>query len=335
MITIQQIAREAGVSTATVSRVFGNHPNVKADIRNRVFEVARSHGYFPRVSTRRRNVILITPSWAEYPVQNYVEMVVSNLARELSKRGYRIEILPDDSLDRLDSIQFCGAIRIGSGESPKPNWGVQFDAPLIVIDRELANAQANIFSVRSNEAQGMELAIDYLLKRGHRRIGSLVTLTKAGNPHPRAHYLEKALAARGLSPEAAPVRLVTEENFVEEVGKLLRAKPDAIFSPGGSGGILTAYALSLYSRRIPEDISLVASERSMISRYCVPPQTAITQDYGALASVAVDIIDARLRKQLFAQETVLNYQLIERDSVATRSAGSPDPDVATARESPR
>lgn len=318
MVTIRQIAEEARVSTATVSRVFGNHPNVKADVKERVFAAARRHGYFPRLSIRRRNVILITPSWAEYPVQNYVEMVISHLARELSGRGYRVEMLPDDSLERLDNIQFCGAIRIGSDEVPKANWSARFDAPLVLIDREAAVTQDNVFSVRSNEAQGMELAVEHLFARGHRRIGCLVSRSKAGNSLQRAEYLETALAARGLSPAASLVRLVTEEGYVEEVGKLLRNKPDAIFSPGGSGGIIAAYALSLYGRRVPEDISLVVSERAMISRYCIPPQTAITQDYGALAAVAADVIDARLRKQAFARDTVLDYRLIERDSVATR-----------------
>ncbi len=318
MMTIRQIAEEAGVSTATVSRVFGNHPNVKADVKERVFAVARAHGYFPRLSIRRRNVVLITPSWAEYPVQNYVEMVVSHLARELSGRGYRVEMLPDDSLDRLDNVQFCGAIRIGSDEVPRANWSARFDAPLVLVDREAASPQDNVFSVRSNEAQGMELAVEHLFARGHRRIGCLVSRSKAGNSSQRARCLEAALASRGLAHDASMVRLVTEDGFVEEVGKLLRNNPDAIFSPGGSGGIIAAYALSLYGRRVPEDISLVVSERAMISRYCIPPQTAITQDYGALAAVAADVIDARLRKQVFARDTVLDYRLIERDSVATR-----------------
>ncbi len=317
-VTISQIAQEAGVSTATVSRVFGNHPNVKSDVKARVFATARRHGYFPRLSMRRRNVILITPSWAEYPVQNYVEMVISHLARELSGRGYRVEMLPDDSLDRLDNIQFCGAIRIGSDEVPKADWSARFDAPLVLIDKEAANPQDNVFSVRSNEAQGMELAVDYLFKRGHRRIGCLVSRSKSGNSLQRARCLESALAARGLSPDTSPVRLVTVETYVEEVGKLMRNNPDAIFSAGGSGGIIAAYALSLFGRRIPEDISLVVSERAMISRYCIPPQTAITQDYGALAAVAVDVLDARLNKQNCAQDTVLDYQLIERDSVKVR-----------------
>ncbi|EIP97844.1 transcriptional regulator [Opitutaceae bacterium TAV1] len=318
MITIQEIAREARVSTATVSRVFSNHPNVKAGIRERVLQVARSRDYHPRLSGRRRNVMLITPSRSAYPVQNYVEMVISHIAGELAARGYRIEILPADNLDRLENIPFCGAIRIGSDEVPWNNWNARFDAPLVMIDREVTPPLPNVFSVRSNEKQGMELAVEYLFRRGHRRIGCLVSMSKLGNPLQRERYLEEALAERKLPAGKSLVRLPTEENFVEEVGKLLRNKPDAIFSPGGSGGIITAYALSLYGKRVPDDISLVVSERAMISRYCIPPQTAITQDYHALAAAAVDVIDARLRRQDFPRETVLDYQLIERDSVADR-----------------
>lgn len=246
-------------------------------------------------------------------------MVVSHLAGELAGRGYRIEILPEDNLDRLESIQFCGAIRIGSGEVPRPNWGKRFDAPLVLVDREVESRCPGVFSVRSNERQGMELAVDYLYRRGHRRIGCMVSMSKLGNPLQRARHLEEILAEKNLPSGRALVRLVTEANFVEEIGKLLRNKPDAIFSPGGSGGIITAYALSLYGKRIPDDISLVVSERAMVSRYCIPPQTAITQDYNALAVATVDVIDARLRRQDFPEETVLDYQLVERDSVADRA----------------
>ncbi|MEX2606114.1 MAG: LacI family DNA-binding transcriptional regulator [Kiritimatiellia bacterium] len=319
MATIQEIARLARVSTATVSRVFNNHPNVKTDVRKRVLTVARSRDYHPRLSGRRRSVLLITPSRVEYPVQNYVEMVVSHLAAELADRGYRVEMLPSDSLDQLEKIPFCGAMQVGSSELPHTRWGERFDVPLILIDREVPQPSPSVFSVRSNERQGMACAVDYLHQKGHRRIGCLVSSTGLGNGRQRARYLREVLKERGVPSDSSFVRMVTEENFIEEVGKILRSKPDALFSPGGSGGIMTAYALSLYGRRIPEDISLVVSERAMISRYCIPPQTAITQDYHTLAVAAVDVIDACLRKLDCPRETVLDYQLIERDSVRDRS----------------
>ena len=79
--------------------------------------------------------------------------------------------------------------------------------------------------------------------------------------------------------------------------------------------------LSLYNRRIPDDISLVASERSMYSRYAIPPQTTITQDYAAQAAAVADLLDARLRGDAFPRHTVIPYRLLERDSVREAAAG--------------
>ena len=101
---IQEIAEKAGVSTATVSRVFSHYPNIRKEVREHVFAVARECGYHPRLSTKQRNVVVITPYKLVYPVQAYVEMVMTELTRELSMRGCRIEILPHDNLERLDSL---------------------------------------------------------------------------------------------------------------------------------------------------------------------------------------------------------------------------------------
>lgn len=318
MPTIHDIAKEAQVSTATVSRVFSHHPNVKDELRERVLDVARAYNYFPRLSNRRRTVILITPSRSDHPVQNYVEMVVSHVADACVQQGYRIEILLEDHLDRLDKMQFCGVIHVSSKATLWKNWNARFDAPLVLIDRKLASKQPGVFSICSNEEQGMELSVDYLYKRGHRRIGCLLNDSPLANTPQRAGFLDVSLSRRGLPSGDLFIRKVDEASYVEAVGKLLRQKVDAIVAPGGLGGLITAYALSLYQKRIPEDISLIVSERAMVSRYSIPPQTAITQDYQKLATVAVQAIDTTIRRDEFPDTTILDYQLIERDSVMTR-----------------
>ena len=58
---IQEIAREAGVSPATVSRVFANHPNIREEVREQVFAVARKYGYHPRLSSKQQNVVIVSP----------------------------------------------------------------------------------------------------------------------------------------------------------------------------------------------------------------------------------------------------------------------------------
>lgn len=134
-MTISEIARLAGVSTSTVSRVFSHHPNIREDVRDRVFQVAREHGYRPRLTSRQKNVVIITPYNSDYPVHSCVDMLLMALTRELPARGFRIEILPHDNLARLAGIQFCGAVAIGAEPGDFREWSERFAPPLVIVDR--------------------------------------------------------------------------------------------------------------------------------------------------------------------------------------------------------
>lgn len=315
---IQDIAALAGVSTATVSRVFSNHPNIRRDVRDHVLAVAKEHGYHPRLSVRRRNVVVITPSRVLVPAENYSGMVLTELARELAERDFRIEILPADNIDRLDSIQFCGVVTVGIDETFAKGWDNRFAAPLVVVDREVPVFR-NVYAVHSDERQGMALALAHLLATGHRRIGCLIYHWPGhSNSLLRQEAIKATLHEHGLPCEDALIRLVGPNDYIEDVGKLLRAGVDALFCPGGNGGIVTAYALSLYGKSIGTDVSLLSSERMMVSRYCVPAQTTITQDYPALAAAVVDVIHTRMEGPPSPQNILFPYKLIERDSVRRR-----------------
>lgn len=315
-MTIQEIAKLAGVSPATVSRVFSHHPNIRNDVRERVFAIAKAHNYHPRLSTKQRNVVIITPGEAIYPIRNCLEMVMMALTQELPKRGLRIEILPQDNMDRLDSIQFCGAVAIGAEPSDFQKWSNRFSAPLVLIDRDVPANSPSVYSVRSDEIQGMELAINHLYERGCRKIGCIIHGSAGtGNADIRHAAITKALKARELPVNDAMIHLSSDDNYVEIIGKLLKQKIDALFCPGGNAGIVTAYALSLFNQRIPEDISMIASEHKLYSCYATPPQTTITQDHDALAEITADIIESHLGESKIKQSSKLPYSLITRDSV--------------------
>lgn len=315
---LQEIAKKAGVSTATVSRVFSHHPNVREDVRSHVFAVAGKYGYHPRLSTKMRNIAVIIPYKSVYPVQSYVEMVLTELTHELPAHGYRIEILPQENLEQLPRIQFCGAIGIGIDATLFRNWDDTFAAPLIVIDRDAPGSAKEIYSVRSDEMQAMELAITHLAENGCRKVGTIIYGREGeGNTGIRCGGVRKALKKHGLPVETALIRFALEDGYIEAIGKLLRLGIDALFCPGGNAGMVAAYALSLYNRKVPEDISLIASERTVFSRYAIPPQTTITQDYGALAKAVADALDARLNNLSVPHSTTIPYKLIVRDSVRT------------------
>ncbi len=313
---IQEIAKLAGVSASTVSRVFSHHPNISAEIRERVFSISREYKYHPRLSAKQRNVVIITPYRSAYPVQCCVEMILMALTVELPRRGFRLEILPHDNLERLDSIQFCAAAAIGAEPGDFGYWAGRFCAPLVIIDRDVKEISPEVYVVRSDEAQGMELAVSHLYECGCRKIGCIIHgAPGTGNAGVRHDAVCSFLRDRGLPADDSLVCFGRDEEYLELVGNLLRRKVDALFCPGGIGGILAAHALSLFGRHIPEDISIVASEQTFFSRYGTPPQTTITPDYGAMASAVADVIETRAGGGRMPSRTVLPYLLIRRQSV--------------------
>ena len=312
-LKIQEIAELANVSTATVSRVFSHHPNVRPEVREKVLTVARRHGYRPRLSGKQRNIVIITPYKELYPAAEFVDMVTSGLIRELAGGNFRIEILPHDNLERLGEISFCGAV--GIGIDPPENWDEDFALPLVIIDKIPEREFPGVSYVHSDEKQGMELAAGHLAERGCRNIGALLHGAPGlGNVDLRRECFLHALKERGLAADEAAVRICPTENFFEEMGKLIRLGIDGVFCGGGNFGGIAAYCLSLYGKRIPQDIRLVSSERQRISRYCIPPQTTISQDYDAIAATAIRRLDGMIRGTMPAARTVLPYHLLVRDS---------------------
>ena len=320
-MTISEIAKLAGVSTSTVSRVFSHHPNIREDVRNHVFAVARQHGYHPRISNKQKNVVIITPYNSDYPVHSCVDMLLMALTQELPPRGFRLEILPHDNLERLAGIQFCGAVAIGAEPEDFRDWPDRFTPPLVLVDRKGERMPPEVYQVRSDENQGMELAINHLYERGCRKIGCIIHGDPGtGNADLRRAAIERALREHGLPANDYLIHFSGPgtERYVDLIGKLLRQNVDALFCPGGNAGIVSLYAFSLFNKRIPDDISLIATEQTFFSEYAVPPQTTVTQDYKAVAAAVADVIEARIDGRRAEPSTVLPYRLIKRESVPVR-----------------
>ncbi len=320
-MNIREIARLAGVSPATVSRVFSRNPGVNKDIAQRIMQIAAENNYHPRISEKNKNVVIITPYDSVYPVQSCIDMLLMALTQELPKHGFRVEILPVNSLERLPDIRFCAAVAIGLEPSDLQNWDDMYSEPLIFLDRAPSAAQKsakNIYYVNSDENYAMEIAIAHLKERKHNKIGCIIHGNPGeGNTSKREKAIRNALKKYDFPTDNNLIYFSGKGNdrYVELTGKLLKAGVDALLCPGGNAGITVLYALSLYGKEVPSDVSLIASEQTFFSNYAVPPQTTITQEHQPLAQTVVSLIEKRMNGEKIPHITTLPYRLIIRESV--------------------
>ncbi|MBR2904732.1 MAG: LacI family DNA-binding transcriptional regulator [Lentisphaeria bacterium] len=319
-MNMRKIAELAGVSPATVSRVFNRNTGVNEETAKKIRKIASEYNYHPQISEKLKNVVIITPYNNVYPVQSCIDMLLMALTGVLPDAGFRVEILPLNSLERLPDIRFCAAVAIGIDPAMLPDWEENYNEPLIFLDRSPGGRKQanNVFFVNSDEFSGMELALTHLKERSCKKIGCIIHGKRGeGNTLLRESAILDILKKLHLPDSPSLIQFSGEDSsrYVELVGKLLKQGIDALFCPGGNAGITVLYALSLYGRQVPEDISLIVSEQTFFSNYAVPPQTTITQEYALLAGKVLELICARTSGKKFPRITTLPYRLIKRESV--------------------
>lgn len=312
MTTINDVARAAGVSIASVSRVFNRRPNVRPAVAERVLAEARRLGYRPRQSARRDCVALVVGSLA---LGTYGSMIAGAVAEAAQARGWRLELVTPEDLDRLQGGMISGVlcaipgILEGLGELRRLR---ELPAvPVVTINHRVSDLPC----VRSADRQSLHDAVTYLARRQHRRIG-LITVDNDShaNVHRRTGYAD-GLRRTGLGIDAALVaRCRYPDGAVETCARLLRAQPDAIIATGEESGPQIAHALDLLGHRVGRDLSFVTHEFPGVSAWQLPPHTTIEQDFTRLAARAL----ARLAGEEREHDIVVPCAFHERETVRQR-----------------
>jgi LacI family transcriptional regulator len=310
MATIYDVAREAGVSRSTVSRVINQRPYVKEEIRRKVLATMKELGYAPRQMAVRKMVAIAVPG-ETFRMGLYEAAVVSGLATQLIRVGLGVRVQPvkDITLERAFDVR-C-VIGLGYDDGFREELKKAGDAQAILLN----NVGEGVHSVRSDHAQGVALAVEKLAALGHRRVGIIAAPCEGWGNLERIRGYGESVAKLGLEDDPALLRR-QRGTLVESMAALLLAKPTAVIVCGEGSSIEANYALKVLGRKIPDDVSLVTYETEGVSKHMFPPNSTIDQDIEGICSAAAGLAMRIVEGETPAKpiEIVSSNRFVERES---------------------
>lgn len=295
------VAKRAGVSVATVSRVLNDRGYLSEETRARVQTAITELDYRPNqvarslLSRRTDTVGLIVPSVA-LPFFGEVAVGVENA---LAERGFRMLLC--DSWGRaereLEHLELLVANRVdgiisGAHNDQLPQYH-SLRQPVVTIDRELA---PHIPNVRAQNERGGELAAAELLRSGCLRPALLTSRSHQRNLRERGY--RAALAAAGVEPVVLSAEFNTPEPERTSLVHAALSAAEGIDGVFATDDLLAARALEwahLTGRAVPEDFRIVGFDGTAAIRMALPGLTTIAQPIPEICGTAVSLLLDQIR----------------------------------------
>jgi len=311
MATIRDIAKLAGVSPATVSRVlnYDQELSVAQDTKQRIFEVAEELNYtkHKRANKIGKAVIRLVQWYDE--AEELADLYYLSIRLGIEKKAEELNIqVRRETLNELSDIQVSGTIALG-----------KFDAEQI---RQLKEIDENLLFVDFD--QSVDLVIDHFIRHGHQKIGILSGEEKTKHnlqPIEDPRLLAFKLKMKQINLYRPEFTLTAA--FSMEAGKKAMADflsktqelPNALFASSDALAVGAMQAIQAAGLRIPEDISVIGFNDVSVAKYVSPALTTIKVETEWMGELAVStILDLAKEFSPVPRKIMLGTKLIQRES---------------------
>ena len=324
-VTINDVARRAGVSIATVSKVINNRYGVAAGTFARVQAVIDELGYesslvAQSLRSHKTNVIGVLVA----DLEPFSTELLKGVARGIDGTGYELVIYSAgglvrdrDGWERRYLSRISGTLTDGVVLVAPHSADIPHAAPLVAVDPR--TGPSNLPTVLSDSLKGATMATEYLIGLGHRRIGFLAGRTGLESARLREQGYREALANAGIRFNA---KLVQSGEFdtglaAQAAARLLdlRPRPTAIFAANDRSAVEVIQAAHARGLLVPDDLSVIGFDNIPESALCSPPLTTIDQSIQRMGFEAVRLLVSLIRGDATGpQQIMLPTELVVRQS---------------------
>ena len=336
-LTLEDIAKKAGVSRSTVSRVVNRQPDVRDSVRERVLAVIEETGFHPNAaartlaSQRSFTIGLVLPKGVgAFFSDPYFPILTQGIAQGCNQNDFTLGLFILDSSEDEDRtfprISRKGLldgilVQAGSNGDGLIERLVRADIPCVILGRPMNPVDVNYIDVENRKAA--KQAVDHLLSLGKKRIAILLgPVLSTVSMDRKSGYLD-AISASGIPLDES---LMISTEFSETGGylsmkQLLAQQPDAVFAASDALAYGAIRAIREEGLRVPEDIAVVGFDDLPVSPHTTKEihLTTIHQPVLEFGIKAVELLIDRIENGCVpAKQVVVETQLVVRDTCGSR-----------------
>jgi len=332
-VTIYDIAREAGVSAATVSRVLTNNANVRSEKKKKVLEIMEKHHFKPNALARglvntRRKVIGIIAADVRNPFYADLYVACEIAAKKAGYTAFLCNLLPDREEEsrlltmlqeqQVDAvIQFGGRVddMVSNREYVRQVNRVTETIPMVITGKLDGSS---CYMVQIDARRAMELLMRHLTGLGHDRIAVVGGLRDVLSTNEKIQEYRKLLEEYGI-----PYReeYIVEGTYDQKSGYAcmerllaLQEPPTAVIAINDFSAAGVLRCLQDRNIRIPEDISVVSHDDTYIAEFAIPSLTSICYNYENMGRCVVETAIAAIEQKEVPRLRYLEPTLVVRES---------------------
>ncbi|WP_206911626.1 LacI family transcriptional regulator [Enterococcus sp. DIV0840] len=326
MATIKDIAKLAGVSPATVSRVLNYDPDLSVGIetKQKVFEAAEELNYTKhKKNTKTAKAKIVLVQWYD-EVEELEDIYYLSIRLGIEKKAEELGLeLIKRSLEELDHESVDGILALGKFAKEQADSLFEVNANLLFVDFDALDLGYN--SLVIDFQQSMSSVLTYLIKHNHQEIGII-----AGEEYTRGSsrlledkrllIFKEILAQKKLLNEAFILKApFTVASGYEVMKDFLSQHPDhfpsAFFASSDALAVGALKAIQEVGLKVPDDISVIGFNDISVAKYVSPPLTTIKVHTEWMGELAIETVLSIIHEQApVARKITIATELIERAS---------------------